>query len=117
MSQLKGRKWHVQAAVAIRGEGLYEGLDWCDSPACSKIPLGQGGYHLKGSVCLAGSNMCKWRADVLQAVAAYKIFLVAYSHVAHVHALKSASPICRLASTLKSMQRSGQITNVSAAGR
>ncbi len=29
MSQLKGRKWHVQSAVAIRGEGLYEGLDWC----------------------------------------------------------------------------------------
>jgi len=28
MSQLKGRKWHVQRAVAIRGEGLYEGLDW-----------------------------------------------------------------------------------------
>ena len=28
LSQLKGRKWHVQRAVAIRGEGLYEGLDW-----------------------------------------------------------------------------------------
>ena len=24
----KTRKWHVQGAVAIRGEGLYEGLDW-----------------------------------------------------------------------------------------
>ena len=34
MSQLKGRKWHVQAAVAIRGEGLYEGLDWCGLLAC-----------------------------------------------------------------------------------
>ena len=25
---LKGRKWHVQSAIATRGEGLYEGLDW-----------------------------------------------------------------------------------------
>ncbi len=25
---MKGRKWHVQGAVATRGEGLYEGLDW-----------------------------------------------------------------------------------------
>lgn len=25
---LKGRKWHVQGSIAIRGEGLYEGLDW-----------------------------------------------------------------------------------------
>jgi hypothetical protein len=29
LSQMKGRRWHVQGAVAIRGEGLYEGLDWC----------------------------------------------------------------------------------------
>ena len=28
LTSLKGRKWHVQAAIAIRGEGLYEGLDW-----------------------------------------------------------------------------------------
>ena len=28
MPQLKGRRWHVQAAVATKGEGLYEGLDW-----------------------------------------------------------------------------------------
>lgn len=26
--ELKDRKWHVQSAIAIRGEGLYEGLDW-----------------------------------------------------------------------------------------
>merc|ERR1712057_90624 len=24
----RGRKWHVQSSVAIKGEGLYEGLDW-----------------------------------------------------------------------------------------
>lgn len=28
MAGLKGRKWHVQGSIAIRGEGLYEGLDW-----------------------------------------------------------------------------------------
>jgi Arf/Sar family protein len=28
MTELRGRRWHVQSAIAIRGEGLYEGLDW-----------------------------------------------------------------------------------------
>mmetsp|Transcript_6923 Transcript_6923/g.19138 ORF Transcript_6923/g.19138 Transcript_6923/m.19138 type:complete len:192 (-) Transcript_6923:69-644(-) len=28
LPQLRGRKWHVQSSVAIKGEGLYEGLDW-----------------------------------------------------------------------------------------
>ncbi len=28
MPQLKNRKWQVQSAVATKGEGLYEGLDW-----------------------------------------------------------------------------------------
>jgi ADP-ribosylation factor protein 1 len=28
LSQLRGRKWHVQSAVATHGLGLYEGLDW-----------------------------------------------------------------------------------------
>ncbi|KAL4428209.1 hypothetical protein ABPG75_002298 [Micractinium tetrahymenae] len=28
LPQMKGRKWHVQGAIATRGEGLYEGLDW-----------------------------------------------------------------------------------------
>ena len=28
LGQLKNRSWHVQGAVSIRGEGLYEGLDW-----------------------------------------------------------------------------------------
>ncbi|KAJ9518642.1 hypothetical protein QJQ45_018662, partial [Haematococcus lacustris] len=28
---LKHRRWHVQSAVATRGEGLYEGLDWMAS--------------------------------------------------------------------------------------
>lgn len=25
---IKDRRWHVQGAIATRGEGLYEGLDW-----------------------------------------------------------------------------------------
>ena len=28
LQQMKNRKWHVQGAIATRGEGLYEGLDW-----------------------------------------------------------------------------------------
>ena len=28
LPSLRGRKWFVQGAVATRGEGLYEGLDW-----------------------------------------------------------------------------------------
>lgn len=28
LMDVKDRKWHVQSAIAIRGEGLYEGLDW-----------------------------------------------------------------------------------------
>lgn len=28
LMQMKTRKWHVQGAIATRGEGLYEGLDW-----------------------------------------------------------------------------------------
>jgi len=31
MHKLKGRKWHVQNAVATQGLGLYEGLDWLSS--------------------------------------------------------------------------------------
>ena len=25
---LKNRKWHIQGTCALRGDGLYEGLDW-----------------------------------------------------------------------------------------
>ena len=31
MHTLKGRRWHVQSAVATQGLGLYEGLDWLSS--------------------------------------------------------------------------------------
>ncbi|MFQ6627548.1 hypothetical protein Gotur_004766 [Gossypium turneri] len=25
---IKNRKWHIQGTCALRGDGLYEGLDW-----------------------------------------------------------------------------------------
>ena len=28
LAELRGRRWHVQSAVATQGLGLYEGLDW-----------------------------------------------------------------------------------------
>lgn len=28
LTELRDRRWHVQGSIAIRGEGLYEGLDW-----------------------------------------------------------------------------------------
>lgn len=31
LQQMKSRRWHVQGAVATRGEGLYEGMDWLSS--------------------------------------------------------------------------------------
>ncbi len=41
LTDLKGRKWHVQSAVAIRGEGLYEGLDWLANTLKSMQRTGQ----------------------------------------------------------------------------
>ena len=115
MSQLKGRKWHVQAAVAIRGEGLYEGLDWCDILACFEILPCREQLPRHTSVCLAECNMPMWRAELLPALPACKVSRLPYLYVCM--DVKSVMLPCRLASTLKSMQRSGQITNVSAAGR
>lgn len=28
---LQNRKWHIQGTCALRGDGLYEGLDWLAS--------------------------------------------------------------------------------------
>eukprot|EP00898_Chlorokybus_atmophyticus_P004062 jgi/Chlat1/4657/Chrsp3S00436 len=36
----RGRKWHVQGAVATQGEGLYEGLDWLASTLKSVLASG-----------------------------------------------------------------------------
>ena len=72
LGQLKNRSWHVQGAISIRGEGLYEGLDW-------------------------------YATNMLGAL---------FQQKEHNNGL-----LCRLANTLKNMQRSGQVTNVTAAGR
>lgn len=41
LPKLKGRKWHVQNAVATQGLGLYEGLDWLSSTLKSMQRAGQ----------------------------------------------------------------------------
>lgn len=41
MHELRARKWHVQSAIATRGEGLYEGLDWLSSTLKSMQGRGQ----------------------------------------------------------------------------
>lgn len=28
LDRMRDRRWHVQASVALKGDGLYEGLDW-----------------------------------------------------------------------------------------
>lgn len=28
LRDLKNRKWHIQGTCALKGDGLYEGLDW-----------------------------------------------------------------------------------------
>ena len=118
MSQLKGRKWHVQAAVAIRGEGLYEGLDWCGSPACSNILPGQGGCRSKWRCVPCWIATCSLRVLICcRTVGACRIFFFDVILTCGTCLRTEVSSTRRLASTLKSMQRSGQITNVSAAGR
>ena len=93
MSQLKGRKWHVQAAVATRGEGLYEGLDWCGHPACSTILPGQGGCRSKGRCVPCWVATRSLRVLICcRTVGACRIFFsMSFLCVVHVCVLKSAS--------------------------
>ena len=28
LNELENRKWHIQGTCALKGDGLYEGLDW-----------------------------------------------------------------------------------------
>lgn len=45
LQKIKSRKWHVQGAVATRGEGLYEGMDWLSATLKSLhrgTPIGSG---------------------------------------------------------------------------
>ena len=38
LHNIRGKSWFIQAACAVRGDGLYEGLDWLSSnvPSASK---------------------------------------------------------------------------------
>ena len=36
-SRMRNKNWHVQGAVAVSGQGLYEGLDWLGSNLQKKI--------------------------------------------------------------------------------
>jgi signal recognition particle receptor subunit beta len=36
LDKLKDRKWHVQGAVATKGDGLYEGMDWLSTALKAK---------------------------------------------------------------------------------
>jgi ADP-ribosylation factor 1/2 len=35
-SRLRGNQWHVQGAVAVTGDGLYEGLEWLSATLNAK---------------------------------------------------------------------------------
>jgi ADP-ribosylation factor 1/2 len=42
---LKNRTWHIQGSCALKGDGLYEGLDWMASTlkelqASGRLPSG-----------------------------------------------------------------------------
>ena len=54
--ELKGRRWHVQGAVATKGLGLYEGLDWLSSTLKSMQLSGK-----KTSVGTSGERIGSWR--------------------------------------------------------
>ena len=54
--ELKVRKWHVQGAVATKGLGLYEGLDWLSSTLKTMQLSGQ-----KTSVGTSGERIGSWR--------------------------------------------------------
>ncbi|CAJ2650846.1 unnamed protein product [Trifolium pratense] len=39
---LKNRKWHIQGTCALKGDGLYEGLDWLSSTLKEREAAGSG---------------------------------------------------------------------------
>ncbi|KAM0901993.1 hypothetical protein ACQ4PT_019548 [Festuca glaucescens] len=45
LNDLKNRRWHIQGSCALKGDGLYEGLDWLSSTlkelqAFGRLPSG-----------------------------------------------------------------------------
>ena len=139
LSQLKGRKWHVQRAVAIRGEGLYEGLDWyvsCHAELGVGIILVTAPLphlavpHLCVQITLCSTQCSTDAAATLFALnigvparqmcraGSKKIVKDGMDLKLHDRQLPfSLNMMCRLADTLSKMMRSGQISSVSAVGR
>ena len=70
MATLKGRRWHVQSAVATQGLGLYEGLDWLSSTLKS---LHSRGWRRaweragRGAPTLEGDAACRRRTVATRA--------------------------------------------------
>jgi len=54
LDKMRARKWHVQGTIAIKGEGLYEGLDWLSRTLKS---LHRAGQHTVRRCC-AASLLC-----------------------------------------------------------
>ncbi|CAM8968477.1 hypothetical protein QQ045_004508 [Rhodiola kirilowii] len=42
--ELKNRKWHIQGTCAVKGDGLYEGLDWLASTLKETKNLGLSSF-------------------------------------------------------------------------
>ena len=54
LAELRGRRWHVQSAVATQGLGLYEGLDWLSDTL--KQMQARGGATSVGTSGERGTN-------------------------------------------------------------
>ena len=39
LTAFKGRNWYIQSTCALRGDGLYEGLDWLSQEMKRKPPM------------------------------------------------------------------------------
>ncbi|KAL8160174.1 hypothetical protein V2J09_001711 [Rumex salicifolius] len=48
---LKNRKWHIQGTCALKGDGLYEGLDWLSSTLKEVKAAGYSSVEEKNHIC------------------------------------------------------------------
>lgn len=49
---LKNRRWHIQGTCAVKGDGLYEGLDWLSETLKELKAAGRSGDLL---LCISSS--------------------------------------------------------------
>ena len=49
---LKNRRWHIQGTCALKGDGLYEGLDWLSETLKELKAAGRSGDLL---LCISSS--------------------------------------------------------------